>query len=129
MPMLAAANMDRAANPHPERLDLQRRPNRHIAFDTGIHFCLGHQLVRIKGRCALKSLFRRWPKLTLTVDKREVTWRKRAGMKVIERLPVVEGQFSNRSSRGTWTTPVVDRNPQRLRSALFTAAGRGFHPV
>src|SRR5882757_6221110 len=65
MPMLAAANMDPLANPHPERLDLQRKPNRHIAFGTGIHFCLGHQLARIEGKCALRSLFRRWPKLTL----------------------------------------------------------------
>jgi cytochrome P450 PksS len=61
MPMLAAANMDPQANPHPERLDLQRKPNRHIAFGTGIHFCLGHQLARIEGKCALKSLFQRWP--------------------------------------------------------------------
>ena len=67
MAMLAAANMDPQANPHPERLDLQRKPNRHIAFGTGIHFCLGHQLARIEGRCALKSLFQRWPELALAV--------------------------------------------------------------
>src|SRR5712671_2401690 len=88
MPMLAAANMDPLANPHPERLDLQRKPNRHIAFGTGIHFCLGHQLARVEGRCALKSLFRRWPALTLAVDQSEITWRKRAGLKAIDRLPV-----------------------------------------
>ena len=68
MAMLAAANMDPAANPHPERLDLTRRPNRHIAFGTGIHFCLGHQLARIEGKCALKALFKRWPELELAVD-------------------------------------------------------------
>ncbi len=89
MAMLAAANMDPAANPHPERLDLRRRPNRHIAFGTGIHFCLGHQLARIEGRCALKSLFTRWPELALAVDEFEITWRKRPGMKAIDRLPVV----------------------------------------
>jgi len=88
MAMLAAANMDPEANPHPERLDLQRKPNRHIAFGTGIHFCLGHQLARIEGRCALKSLFRRWPELALAVDPSEITWRKRAGLKAIDRLPV-----------------------------------------
>jgi cytochrome P450 len=88
MVMLAAANMDPRANPDPERLDLQRKPNRHIAFGTGIHFCLGHQLARIEGRCALKSLFRRWPALTLAVDPTEITWRKRAGLKAIDRLPV-----------------------------------------
>ena len=88
MAMLAAANMDPAANPHPERLDLQRKPNRHIAFGTGIHFCLGHQLARIEGRCALKSLFRRWPELALAVDPSDITWRKRPGLRAIDRLPV-----------------------------------------
>jgi len=90
MVMLAAANMDPWANPDPERLDLQRKPNRHIAFGTGIHFCLGHQLARIEGRCALKSLFRRWPALTLAVDQSEITWRKRPGLKAIDHLPVAE---------------------------------------
>jgi cytochrome P450 len=88
MVMLAAANMDPAANPHPERLDLQRKPNRHIAFGTGVHFCLGHQLARIEGRCALKSLFGRWPGLRLAVAESEVTWRERPGIKAIDRLPV-----------------------------------------
>jgi cytochrome P450 PksS len=91
MAMLAAANMDPQANPHPELLDLQRRPNRHIAFGTGIHFCLGHQLARIEAKCALKSLFRRWPRLTLAVDQSDITWRKRPGLKAIDRLPVVSG--------------------------------------
>jgi cytochrome P450 PksS len=91
MAMLAAANMDPQANPHPERLDLQRRPNRHIAFGTGIHFCLGHQLARIEAKCALKSLFQRWPRLTLAVDQSDITWRKRPGLKAIDRLPVVSG--------------------------------------
>jgi cytochrome P450 len=91
MAMLAAANMDPAANPHPERLDLERRPNRHIAFGTGIHFCLGHQLARIEGKCALKVLFTRWPKLTLAVPESEITWRSRAGLNAIDRLPVVAG--------------------------------------
>ena len=88
MAMLAAANMDPAANPHPERLDLQRKPNRHIAFGTGIHFCLGHQLARIEGKCALKSLFGRWPELALAVDPSDIKWRKRPGLRAIDRLPV-----------------------------------------
>ncbi len=88
MPMLAAANLDPQANPHAEKLDLARKPNRHVAFGTGIHFCLGHQLARIEATCALKALFRRWPKLELAVDNSEVKWRKRPGLKAIERLPV-----------------------------------------
>jgi cytochrome P450 len=91
MVMLAAANMDPQANPHPERLDLERKPNRHIAFGTGIHFCLGHQLARIEGRSALKSLFARWPQLTLAVAPSEVRFRKRPGIRAIDHLPVAAG--------------------------------------
>jgi len=96
MVMLAAANMDPQANLHPERLDLQRKPNRHMAFGTGIHFCLGHQLARIEGRCALKSLFQRWPDLHLAVDESSITWRERPGLKAIDRLPVVSGVSGTR---------------------------------
>jgi cytochrome P450 PksS len=41
MAMIAAANMDPAANKHPERVDLARKANRHLAFGTGIHFLPG----------------------------------------------------------------------------------------
>jgi cytochrome P450 PksS len=88
MPMIAAANLDPQANPHPEKLDLARKPNRHLAFGTGIHFCLGHQLARLEGICALKALFRRWPKLALAVDESQIKWRRRAGLRAIEHLPV-----------------------------------------
>jgi cytochrome P450 len=88
MPMLVAANLDPQANPHPEKLDLARKPNRHVAFGTGIHFCLGHQLARIEGACALKALFRRWPKLELAVDESQIKWRRRPGLKAIKHLPV-----------------------------------------
>ena len=90
MAMVAAANMDAQANEHPERLDLERRPNRHISFGTGIHFCLGHQLARIEGMCALQALFTRWPRLSLAVTPDQVRWRKRPGLRSIEKLPVVE---------------------------------------
>jgi cytochrome P450 PksS len=89
MPMLAAANFDPQANAQPEKLDLARRPNRHLAFGTGIHFCLGHQLARLEGACALKALFRRWPELKLGVAEGEIRWRERPGMRAIERLPVM----------------------------------------
>jgi cytochrome P450 len=88
IPMLAAANLDPRANAHPEKLDLARKPNRHVAFGIGIHFCLGHQLARVEGICALKALFQRWPKLELAVDESQIKWRRRPGVKAIERLPV-----------------------------------------
>jgi cytochrome P450 len=92
MAMLAAANMDPQANEDPERLDLERRPNWHISFGTGIHFCLGHQLARIEGMCALQALFTRWPRLGLPVAPEQIRWRTRPGLRAIERLPVVESR-------------------------------------
>jgi cytochrome P450 len=91
MAMLAAANMDPDEFEHPEKLDLARRPNPHLAFGTGIHFCLGHQLARIEGKCALSALFTRWPKLALAVPDAEIRWRERAGLRAIDRLPVAKG--------------------------------------
>lgn len=88
MVMLAAANMDPAMHDGPEGLDLERKPNRHLSFGTGIHFCLGHQLARIEAACALQALFVRWPKLGLAVDPAEIRWRKRPGLRAIATLPV-----------------------------------------
>ena len=89
MAMLQAGNMDPAANASPEKLDLTRRPNRHIAFGTGIHFCLGHQLARLQGKCALEALYARWPKLRLAVEPAQIRWRGRPGIRAIVSLPVV----------------------------------------
>jgi cytochrome P450 PksS len=94
MAMLGAANMDPAANEHPERLDLQRTPNRHLSFGTGIHFCLGHQLARIEGKCALQALFTRWPNLELAAAQSDIRWRQRPGLRAIARLPVTAGAMS-----------------------------------
>ena len=86
--MLVAANMDPAANALPEKLDLERRPNHHIAFGTGVHFCLGHQLARLEGKCALEALYTRWPKLALAVQHEQIRWRSQPNLRAIVNLPV-----------------------------------------
>jgi cytochrome P450 PksS len=86
--MIGAANMDPAANADPGRLELTRAPNHHVAFGTGIHFCLGHQLARIEGKCALQALFTRYPKLELAVPDERIRWRERPGLRAIDTLPV-----------------------------------------
>jgi len=91
MAMIVAANLDKEANECPERMDLERRPNRHLSFGTGAHFCLGHQLARIEGICALQALFTRWPKLQLAVGPSQIHWRRRPGIRMIAELPVVAG--------------------------------------
>jgi cytochrome P450 PksS len=88
MALIVAANFDSAANDHPETLELDRHPNRHLAFGTGSHFCLGHQLARIEAVCGLRALFTRYPKLRLAVEPSAIRWRKRPGLRAIDKLPV-----------------------------------------
>jgi hypothetical protein len=59
--VLGAANRDPGQFPDPDRLDLARAPNRHIAFGGGIHFCLGAPLARIEARVAIAALLARLP--------------------------------------------------------------------
>ena len=78
LPLLGAANHDPAQFFEPERLDLGRHPNPHLAFGRGLHFCLGAPLARVEGQLAIGALLRRFPKLRLAgepVRSQQVTLR------------------------------------------------------
>jgi len=60
---IGSANRDPAEFATPERLDIARRPNRHLAFASGIHSCAGASLARMEGQVAIGRLVARFPKL------------------------------------------------------------------
>jgi pimeloyl-[acyl-carrier protein] synthase len=84
--LLGAANRDPAHFAGPDRLDLTREDNRHLAFGWGIHFCLGAPLARLEGQIAIGSLLRRMPRLSLATDR--VEWRQTATLRGLTTLPV-----------------------------------------
>jgi cytochrome P450 len=74
--LLGSGNHDPEAFADPDRLDITRANNRHLAFGTGMHYCLGAPLARLEGQVAIETLLRRFPKLRLSDDPARVPqWR------------------------------------------------------
>jgi cytochrome P450 len=82
---IGAANRDPAQFADPDRLDITRRDNRHVAFGFGIHFCLGAPLARVEGQIALGTLLSRLPNLALAGTP---TWRASSTLRGLTALPV-----------------------------------------
>lgn len=87
--MLAAANCDPSKFEDPHRFDIARHPNPHLSFGTGVHFCLGFQLARAEAAIAFERIFTRFPDLRLSVDARQIKWRKRLGIRALVQLPIL----------------------------------------
>jgi cytochrome P450 len=84
--VMGAANRDPERFPDPDRLDLSRQPNRHVAFGWAAHFCFGAPLARMEGQIAFDTLLRRLPELRLEPGPLE--WRENLGLRGLNSLPV-----------------------------------------
>ncbi len=84
--MLGAANRDPAAFANPERLEINRKNNPHLAFGSGIHYCLGAPLARLEGQIAFETLLRRMPNLALATT--TPVYRDNYVLRGLETLPV-----------------------------------------
>lgn len=87
---LAAANRDPSRWPGPDRLDLRRAHQPHLAFGHGIHFCLGAALARLEAAIGLGTLLGRFPKLCLAVPRDDLAWSHGDGLVLrgLDSLPV-----------------------------------------
>ncbi len=84
--MLGAANRDPRQFEDPDRLDLKRLNNQHLAFSAGPHFCIGGQLARLEGQIAILEMIQRFPHMRLAVD--SVEWAPNVGFRGLKSLPV-----------------------------------------
>ncbi|MGA7379870.1 MAG: cytochrome P450 [Terriglobales bacterium] len=84
--VMGAANRDPERFPDPDRLDLTRKDNRHVAFGWGPHFCFGAPLARIEGQIAFATVLERFRDMQL--DPEPLVWRENLGLRGLTALPV-----------------------------------------
>jgi cytochrome P450 len=95
---IASANRDQRQFSHPDMLDITRHPNAHLAFGTGIHYCLGAPLARLEGQIAIATLLRRLPDLRLAVPSETLRWRPGLVLRGLESLPITAVQRATPTS-------------------------------
>ena len=100
--VMGAANRDPERFPDPDRLDIERQDNRHVAFGWAAHFCFGAHLARLEGQIAVSTLLQRLPDLELDTKVPPV-WRHNLGLRGLTALPVRFG--TNHRSPSADQTP------------------------
>lgn len=91
--VIGAANRDPVRFPDPDRLDLTRKDNKHLAFGAGGHFCFGAPLARLEGEIAFSTLLREVPNFELASE--SLVWRNNTGLRGLSSLPVIFGPPRN----------------------------------
>jgi cytochrome P450 len=84
--VMAAGNRDPERFPDPDRLDIARTDNRHLAFGWAAHFCFGAALARVEGQTAFELMLRRLSNWTLSPE--PLTWRTNLGLRGLTALRI-----------------------------------------
>jgi pimeloyl-[acyl-carrier protein] synthase len=84
--LYGAANRDPARFPDPDRFDITRKDNEHLAFSMGIHYCLGASLARLEAQIAITAMVARYPAIQLA--EKEPQWRSMGRFRGLESLSV-----------------------------------------
>ena len=88
VPILASADCDERQWDAPDQLDIERQPNKHVAFGDWIRICIGQYLARVEAKVAIPSLLRTLPEVELAIPEEEITYLPQFNLRGLERLPV-----------------------------------------
>ena len=85
----SSANRDPQQFTNPDKFDITREANNHIAFGKGVHYCVGAPLARLEGEIAIGTLMRRMPNLRLNTDLNSLEWRSGMIIRGIKEIPLL----------------------------------------
>ena len=104
--VMAAGNRDPERFPDPDRLDLTRTDNRHLAFGWASHFCFGAPLARIEGQLVFEALVRRTTNMSVVPG--PIVWRDNLGLRGLTSLRVTFDEVRSNSTTSAMLAPTTD---------------------
>jgi len=123
--VMAAGNRDPERFPDPDRLDITRTDNRHLAFGWAAHFCFGAALARIEGQTAFELMLRRLGDWAL--EPGPLVWRTNLGLRGLTRLPIcfkAEAGAEQPLATESRERPLVANNGESPHGRCHAAIGR-----
>jgi len=120
--VMAAGNRDPERFPDPDRLDITRKDNRHLAFGWAAHFCFGAALARIEGQIAFETILQRFRNLKL--EPGSLTWRTNLGLRGLTGLPISftesgrSRKFDSKLTQTSIQTSAIPRLSETKRQLL-----------
>jgi pimeloyl-[acyl-carrier protein] synthase len=84
--VVGSANRDGSIFEQPDRFNIERKPNRHLSFGSGIHFCLGDWLARRQAQLAIEAFFTEFKNISMISD--QPKWNKNLAIRSLQSLPV-----------------------------------------
>jgi cytochrome P450 len=100
---IASANRDDRQFSDPDKFDIAREPNKHLAFGLGPHYCLGAPLARLEAQIAIAALLEATSEMSLRIDRSKLQWNRGLILRGLHSLPLTVAWKTSRKPRSLQT--------------------------